>query len=33
MSEAQLEDLKKRQRLAKARVIANAHLAAEELET
>lgn len=31
MSEEQLEELKKRQRLAKARVIANAHLAAEEL--
>ena len=27
----QLEELKRRQRLAKARVIANAHLAAEEL--
>lgn len=31
MTEEQLEELKRRQRLAKARVIANAHLAAEEL--
>jgi hypothetical protein len=31
MSEEQLEELKRRQRLAKARVITNALLAAEEL--
>jgi hypothetical protein len=31
MTEEQLEELKRRQRLAKARVIVNAHNAAEEL--